>query len=165
MSQGGAAYFAGKVPTRSLEHCAFSQLTISQGVANDKQQASVAGAVAGAHYIRQVATSYEIPGKSSSEVGPNRGTILIIYPSHPPHRSLCKKTAPVAGRHARCGRGILQGTRGALILQSHDRSLRGGSRLQYPDNCQVPETCSTYETMAGNGDWQVLPVQPAWLVP
>ncbi|KAI4226171.1 MAG: hypothetical protein L6R40_008310 [Gallowayella cf. fulva] len=43
MSQGGAAYFAGK------------------GVANDKQQASVAGAVAGAHYIRQVATSYEIP--------------------------------------------------------------------------------------------------------
>ncbi|KAI4219271.1 MAG: hypothetical protein L6R36_008439 [Xanthoria steineri] len=43
MSQGGAAYFAGK------------------GVANDKQQASIAGAVAGAHYIRSVAASYEVP--------------------------------------------------------------------------------------------------------
>ncbi|KAL8850321.1 MAG: hypothetical protein Q9221_004736 [Calogaya cf. arnoldii] len=43
MSQGGAAYFAGK------------------GVANDKQQASIAGAVAGAQYIRSVAAAYEIP--------------------------------------------------------------------------------------------------------
>ncbi|KAL8871354.1 MAG: hypothetical protein Q9174_002794 [Haloplaca sp. 1 TL-2023] len=43
MSQGGAAYFAGK------------------GVANDKQQASIAGAVAGAQYIRSIAASYEIP--------------------------------------------------------------------------------------------------------
>lgn len=43
MSQGGAAYFAGK------------------GVANDKQQASIAGAVAGAQYIRSVAPSYGIP--------------------------------------------------------------------------------------------------------
>jgi len=43
MSQGGAAYFAGK------------------GVPNDKQQASIAGAVAGAHYIRSVAPSYGIP--------------------------------------------------------------------------------------------------------
>ena len=32
-----------------------------QGVANDKQQASVAGAVAGAQYIRSIAASYEIP--------------------------------------------------------------------------------------------------------
>ncbi|KAL8989242.1 MAG: hypothetical protein Q9169_008400, partial [Polycauliona sp. 2 TL-2023] len=31
------------------------------GVANDKQQASIAGAVAGAHYIRSVAAAYEIP--------------------------------------------------------------------------------------------------------
>ncbi|KAI4093149.1 MAG: hypothetical protein L6R37_007435 [Teloschistes peruensis] len=43
MSQGGAAYFAGK------------------GVANDKQQASIAGAVAGAQYIRSIASSYDIP--------------------------------------------------------------------------------------------------------
>ena len=32
-----------------------------QGVKNDKQQASVAGAVAAAHYIRSVAPSYGIP--------------------------------------------------------------------------------------------------------
>jgi fructose-bisphosphate aldolase class II len=43
MSQGGAAYFAGK------------------GVANGDQQASIAGAIAGAHYIRAVAPSYGIP--------------------------------------------------------------------------------------------------------
>jgi fructose-bisphosphate aldolase class II len=42
-SQGGAAYFAGK------------------GVKNDKQQASIAGAVAAAHYIRAVAPAYGIP--------------------------------------------------------------------------------------------------------
>lgn len=42
-SQGGAAYFAGK------------------GVKNDQQQASVAGAVAAAHYIRSIAPSYGIP--------------------------------------------------------------------------------------------------------
>jgi fructose-bisphosphate aldolase class II len=40
VSQGGAAYFAGK------------------GVANDKQQASIAGAVAAAHYIRAIAPTY-----------------------------------------------------------------------------------------------------------
>ncbi|GAA5839792.1 hypothetical protein JCM3766R1_004615 [Sporobolomyces carnicolor] len=43
VSQGGAAYFAGK------------------GVANDKQQASIAGAVAAAHYIRAIAPTYGIP--------------------------------------------------------------------------------------------------------
>ena len=43
MSQGGSAYFAGK------------------GVKNDAQQASIAGAVAGAAYIRAVAPSYGIP--------------------------------------------------------------------------------------------------------
>ncbi|CEJ83059.1 Putative Fructose-bisphosphate aldolase, class II [[Torrubiella] hemipterigena] len=43
MSQGGAAYFAGK------------------GVANGDQAASIAGAVAGAHYIRSVAASYGVP--------------------------------------------------------------------------------------------------------
>ncbi|KAI4167857.1 MAG: hypothetical protein LQ343_006871 [Gyalolechia ehrenbergii] len=43
MSQGGGAFFAGK------------------GVANDKQQASIAGSIAGAQYIRSVATSYDIP--------------------------------------------------------------------------------------------------------
>jgi len=42
-SQGGAAYFAGK------------------GVKNDKQQASIAGAVAAAHYIRSVAPIYGLP--------------------------------------------------------------------------------------------------------
>jgi len=43
MSQGGAAYFAGK------------------GVANGSQEASIAGAIAGAHYIRAIAPSYNIP--------------------------------------------------------------------------------------------------------
>ncbi|MCJ1307497.1 Fructose-bisphosphate aldolase 1 [Agyrium rufum] len=43
MSQGGAAYFAGK------------------GVANGDQTASITGAVAGAHYIRSVAGAYGIP--------------------------------------------------------------------------------------------------------
>ncbi|WFD36051.1 Fructose-bisphosphate aldolase 1 [Malassezia cuniculi] len=43
LSQGGAAYFAGK------------------GLANDKQQASIAGAIAAAHYIRSVAPSYGVP--------------------------------------------------------------------------------------------------------
>ncbi|KAK9467741.1 hypothetical protein V1512DRAFT_259949 [Lipomyces arxii] len=42
-SQGGAAYFAGK------------------GVSNTDQKASIAGAVAAAHYIRAVAPSYGIP--------------------------------------------------------------------------------------------------------
>lgn len=43
VSQGGAAYFAGK------------------GVANDKQQASIGGAVAAAHFIRAVAPLYGVP--------------------------------------------------------------------------------------------------------
>lgn len=42
-SQGGAAYFAGK------------------GVSNDGQKASIAGAVAAAHYIRSIAPAYGIP--------------------------------------------------------------------------------------------------------
>jgi fructose-bisphosphate aldolase, class II len=43
MSQGGSAYFAGK------------------GVDNKDQNASIRGAVAGAHYIRAVAPAYDIP--------------------------------------------------------------------------------------------------------
>lgn len=43
MSQGGAAYFCGK------------------GVDNKNQEASIAGAVAGAQYIRSVAPAYNIP--------------------------------------------------------------------------------------------------------
>ncbi|KAK2767785.1 Fructose-bisphosphate aldolase 1 [Arachnomyces sp. PD_36] len=43
MSQGGAAFFAGK------------------GVSNSNQEASIAGAIAGAHYIRKVAPAYGIP--------------------------------------------------------------------------------------------------------
>lgn len=43
LSQGGAAYFAGK------------------GLANGKQEASIAGAVAAAHFIRSIAPSYGIP--------------------------------------------------------------------------------------------------------
>ncbi|KAM3460292.1 hypothetical protein MY5147_003143 [Beauveria neobassiana] len=43
MSQGGAAFFAGK------------------GVSNDGQSASVAGSIAGAHYIRSIAPAYGIP--------------------------------------------------------------------------------------------------------
>jgi len=43
MSNGGGAYFAGK------------------GVDNKKQEASIAGSVAAAHFIRQVAPSYGIP--------------------------------------------------------------------------------------------------------
>lgn len=40
VSQGGSAYFAGK------------------GLANDKQQASITGAIAAAHHIRTVAKAY-----------------------------------------------------------------------------------------------------------
>lgn len=36
-------------------------LTLNKGVANGDQQASIAGAIAGAHYIRAVAPSYGIP--------------------------------------------------------------------------------------------------------
>lgn len=43
VSQGGAAYFAGK------------------GVKNGNQEASIAGAVAAAHYVRAVAPAYGIP--------------------------------------------------------------------------------------------------------
>ncbi|KAG5645280.1 Fructose-bisphosphate aldolase 1 [Asterophora parasitica] len=43
VSQGGAAYFAGK------------------GLANDKQQASIAGAVAAALHVRTVAKAYGVP--------------------------------------------------------------------------------------------------------
>ncbi|KAG2354197.1 hypothetical protein BDR07DRAFT_1474471 [Suillus spraguei] len=43
VSQGGSAYYAGK------------------GLANDKQQASILGAVAAAHHIRTVAKAYGVP--------------------------------------------------------------------------------------------------------
>jgi len=43
LSQGGAAYFAGK------------------GVPNGKQEASIAGGIAAAHYIRSIAPTYGIP--------------------------------------------------------------------------------------------------------
>lgn len=43
VSQGGAAYFAGK------------------GVSNDGQNASIKGGIAAAHYIRAIAPAYEIP--------------------------------------------------------------------------------------------------------
>ena len=43
LSQGGAAFFGGK------------------GAPNGKQEASIAGAVAGAHYIRSIAPLYGIP--------------------------------------------------------------------------------------------------------
>jgi len=43
VSQGGSAYFAGK------------------GLANDKQQASITGAIAAAHHIRTVAKQYGVP--------------------------------------------------------------------------------------------------------
>lgn len=42
VSQGGAAFFAGK------------------GLPNDKQQASIAGAVAAAHHVRTVAKEYGV---------------------------------------------------------------------------------------------------------
>jgi len=43
VSQGGSAYFAGK------------------GLANDKQQASIAGAIAAAHHVRAVSKAYGVP--------------------------------------------------------------------------------------------------------
>jgi fructose/tagatose bisphosphate aldolase len=42
VSQGGSAYFAGK------------------GLSNDKQQASITGAIAAAHHIRTVAKAYGV---------------------------------------------------------------------------------------------------------
>ena len=46
VSQGGSAYYAGK------------------GLANDKQQASIAGAIAAAHHVRLVSKSYGVYGPS-----------------------------------------------------------------------------------------------------
>jgi fructose-bisphosphate aldolase class II len=43
VSQGGAAFFAGKA------------------VKNDQQQASIAGAVAAAHFVRSIAPTYGVP--------------------------------------------------------------------------------------------------------
>jgi len=43
VSQGGSAYYAGK------------------GLANDKQQASIAGAIAAAHHVRLVSKAYGVP--------------------------------------------------------------------------------------------------------
>ncbi len=40
---------------------ASNQLTVAKGISNSNQEASVAGAVAGAHYIRSVAPIYGIP--------------------------------------------------------------------------------------------------------
>ena len=59
-SQGGAAYFAGKVGICTISGTR-NKLTVQQGVKNDQQQASIAGAVAAAHYIRAVAPAYGIP--------------------------------------------------------------------------------------------------------
>lgn len=42
VSQGGSAYFAGK------------------GLANDKQQASIIGAIAAAHHVRLMAPAYGV---------------------------------------------------------------------------------------------------------
>ena len=83
MSQGGAAYFAGKVwilshakgrggvvDSRGRDQkkgsaAKESWLTPSfgflQGVPNGNQEASIAGAIAGAHYIRSIAPTYGIP--------------------------------------------------------------------------------------------------------
>lgn len=64
MSQGGAAFFAGKV---SCRRCAPFQTTTvethgaQKGLSNDGQAASIAGAIAAAHYIRSVAPSYGVP--------------------------------------------------------------------------------------------------------
>ena len=46
VSQGGSAYYAGK------------------GLANDKQQASIAGAIAAAHHVRLVSKAYGVYGAS-----------------------------------------------------------------------------------------------------
>lgn len=61
MSQGGAAYFAGKVRTSSLTRVLLFTFATSQGVSNTDQAASIAGAVAGAHYIRSIAPAYGVP--------------------------------------------------------------------------------------------------------
>ena len=55
ISQGGAAYFAGTLREYGI-------LTpIGKGVSNSNQAASIAGAIAAAHYIRAVAPIYGIP--------------------------------------------------------------------------------------------------------
>lgn len=61
VSQGGAAYFAGKVsPQQPLETGSMALMNF-QGVPNSNQEASIAGAIAAAHYIRSIAPSYGIP--------------------------------------------------------------------------------------------------------
>jgi fructose-bisphosphate aldolase class II len=58
-SQGGAAYFAGKGIKNSAE----------------KQEASVGGAIAAAHYIRSVAPLYGIPVVRRFDSTPHRSLL------------------------------------------------------------------------------------------
>ena len=61
VSQGGAAYFAGKGTFNSQRlDISQAELTIL-GVGNSKQEASIGGSVAAAHYIRAVAPLYNVP--------------------------------------------------------------------------------------------------------
>jgi fructose-bisphosphate aldolase class II len=57
MSQGGAAYFAGIFP----QFQSTGIKDVGKGVSNGKQEASIAGSIAGAHYIRSVAPIYGVP--------------------------------------------------------------------------------------------------------
>ena len=59
MSQGGAAFFAGTVLPHFLK--LRTKGVLGKGVANGKQEASIAGAIAGAQYIRAVAPIYGVP--------------------------------------------------------------------------------------------------------
>ena len=44
-----------------LTLCQYSQLILVKGVPNGDQSASIAGAIAGANYVRSIASSYNVP--------------------------------------------------------------------------------------------------------
>ena len=101
VSQGGSAFFAGK------------------GLANDKQQASITGAIAAAHHIRTVAKSYGV----CVQALPFHIPIAVLKPysqsSRVAQRPLCQETSPLVRWHARSRRRILQSTPGTSILLAH----------------------------------------------
>ncbi|CAK0892595.1 unnamed protein product [Prorocentrum cordatum] len=106
-SEGGSAFFAGK------------------SLPNDKGklQASILGAVVGAHYVRQVAPAYGVP--------------CFVHSDH------CAKDTQAAAlvrRHARGRRVVLQGAHGEPLFSSHMLDL---SEDFEPDEENI-EICAKY---------------------
>ncbi|EGY16265.1 fructose-bisphosphate aldolase [Verticillium dahliae VdLs.17] len=102
-SQGGAAFFAGKGVTNSAE----------------KQEASVAGAVAAAHYIRAIAPIYGVP--------------VVLHTDH-----CAKKLLPWLDGMLDADEAEFKKS-GTPLFSSHMiRSLRGGVKVGNPEGADKP---------------------------